>query len=58
MKQKRDPKNININQDVTEKKSELVSIERSENDLIFISNHSRDNRFTSVYFCLHELSFT
>ena len=28
-------KNININQDVTEKKSELVSIERSENDLIF-----------------------
>lgn len=28
-------KNININQDVTEKKSELVSIERSENDLSF-----------------------
>lgn len=28
-------KNININQDVTEKKSELVSIEKSENDLSF-----------------------
>lgn len=28
-------KNINTNQDVTEKKSELVSIERSENDLSF-----------------------